>query len=196
MRGKQTEETQMKRQSKLMTAMATTLVVGMTAVPPATAHGGGQGYGHGQSRYGPCASQQGMMGPGAAQQSMMGGGHGQGSGMMGPGMGMMGQGMGMMSPGMGMMGPGAGQPGKMGPRSGMMTPGRGGPGVLDRDLSVDDVKAILEHRLSHQGNARLRVGTVEAKSDDSVVAEIETVDGSLVDRFEVDVHTGRMQRIQ
>jgi hypothetical protein len=78
----------------------------------------------------------------------------------------------------------------------MMTPGRGGSGTLDRDLSVDDVKAILEHRLSHQGNARLRAGKVEAKDGDTVVAEVETVDGSLVDRFEVDVHTGRMQRIQ
>ncbi len=77
-----------------------------------------------------------------------------------------------------------------------MSPGRGGSGVLDRDLSVEDVKGILAHRLDHQGNARLRVGKVEAKGDDSVVAEIETVDGSLVERLEVNVHTGRTQRIQ
>ena len=109
---------------------------------------------------------------------------------------MMGRGMGMMGPGMGMMGPGAGQPGKMDPGSGMMTPGRGDPGALDRDLTVEDVKDILAHRLAHQGNERLQVGKVEAKGDDAVVAEIETVDGSLVERLEVDVHTGRMQRIQ
>ncbi len=119
-----------------------------------------------------------------------------GMGMMGPGTGIMGPGMGMMSPGMGMMGPGAGQPGMMGPGSGMMTPGRGRQGALDRGLSIEDVKGILAHRLAHQGNERLRVGKVEAKGDDAVVAEIETVDGSLVERFEVDVHTGRMQRIQ
>ena len=192
----------MKRQWKLMAVTATTLVVGMTAVPSVMAHGGGQGYGHGQSMYGPCASQQGMMDRGHGQRyGMMGPGMGMtspGTGTTCPGrsMGMMGQGMGMMSPGMGMMGPGAGQPGKMGPGSGMMTPGRGDPGVLDRDLSIEDVKDILAHRLAHQGNERLRVGKVETKDDDTVVAEIETVDGSLVDRFEVDVHTARMQRIQ
>ncbi len=90
---------------------------------------------------------------------------------------MMGQGMGP-----GMMGRGMGSP------SGSTAPYR------DRDLNVDEVKAILEHRLEHHGNERLRVGKVEEKDADVIIAEVETVDGSLVERYAVDRHTGRMQR--
>jgi len=125
---------------------------------------------------------QGMMGPG---YGMMGPG---GQGMMGPGMGTMGQGgQGMMGPGMGMMGPGG---------QGMPGAGAQSRGYLDRDLSEDDVSAILAHRLTHQGNPRLRVGKVEARDDDTFVADIETVDGSLVERYLVDRHTRVMQRRQ
>ena len=93
-------------------------------------------------------------------------------------------------------------------RGGVMTPnlatdmmGQGMMGLgsdgeyLDSDLSIDDVKAILEHRLSHHGNSRLRVGAVNESDEDTIVAEVETVDGSLVERFAVDRHTGRMQRV-
>ena len=34
----------------------------------------------------------------------------------------------------------------------------------------------------------------EEKDEDTIVAEIVTNDGSLVDRIEVDRHTGRMRR--
>jgi hypothetical protein len=103
-------------------------------------------------------------------------GQGMGPGMMGQGMGpgMMGQGMGPGAMGQG-MGPGA---------------------YLEQDLTADQVKTILEHRLQHYGNHRLRVGKVEAQDDDSIIAEIETVDGSLVEQFLVDRHTGQMQRPQ
>ena len=186
---------------------------GQSMAPPCLAMmgQGGQGMmgpGHGMMGHGG----QGMMGPG---HGMMGPG---GQGMMGPGMGMMGQGgQGMMGPGYGMMGPGGqgmmgpgmgtmgqGGQGMMGPGMGMMGPGgQGMPGAgaqsrgyLDRDLSEDDVSAILAHRLTHQGNPRLRVGKVEARDDDTFVADIETVDGSLVERYLVDRHTGVMQRGQ
>ena len=86
-------------------------------------------------------------------------------------------------------------PDMMGMGHGMMGLGSDGE-YLDRDLSTDDVKAILEHRLFHHGNHRLRVGAVSANDDDTIVAEVETVDGSLVERFAVDRHTGRMQRVQ
>lgn len=112
-------------------------------------------------------------------------GHGMGPGVMGQGMGH-GMGPGMMGQGMGhgMMGRG------MGPPSGSTAP------YLDRDLGVDEVKSILKHRLEHHGNDRLRVGKVEEKDADVIIAEVETVDGSLVERYEVDRHTGRMQRSQ
>ena len=35
---------------------------------------------------------------------------------------------------------------------------------------------------------------LEKKDEDTIIAEIVTNDGSLVDRFEVDRHTGRMRR--
>jgi len=72
----------------------------------------------------------------------------------------------------------------------MMSPEMGAHGYLDRDLSAADVKEILEHRLFHQGNKRLRVGEVEVKDENTVLAEIETVDGSLVERLEANRHTG------
>ncbi len=100
-----------------------------------------------------------------------------GPGMMGQGMapGMMGQGMGP-----GMMGQG------MGP----------GMAALPNDLSADDVRHMLEHRLAWQSNPNLKLGKVEEADADTVVAEIVTSDGSLVQRFKVDRHTGWMQPAQ
>ncbi len=114
----------------------------------------------------------------------------------GPGWGM-GPGYGM-GPGWG-MGPGYG----MGP--GMMHRGFGrgagawerlcGPAAaLDRELGTDDVRKMMERRLAWRGNDRLKVGKVEEKDDNVIVAEIVTVDDSLVERFEIDRATGRVRR--
>lgn len=142
---------------------------------------------------------------------MMGQGQGMGPGMMGPGYGM-GQGMGpnMMGPGYGMgqgmgpgmMGPGYGTGQGMGP--GMMGPGYGpgqgmGPGMMQplrQDLSAADVKHMLEHRLAWNGNPNVKIGKVEEKDDDTIVAEIVTKDGSLVQTLDVDRHTGWMRPAQ
>ena len=160
--------------------VAATLGAGMLLAPAVDAHGPPNGQmgnaygphphaGHGMMGYG--------MGPG-----MMG--HGMGPGTMGYGMGpgMMGYGMGP-----GMMGYGMG-PGTMG--YGMV--GYGMPSLRDEDLTVDGAKRMLEHHLEHHGNDRLRVGKVE-QDGDRIVAEVETVDGSLVERYAIDPHTGYMQ---
>lgn len=143
----------------------------------------GQGMG---PMMGPCPYGQGMMGPGMMGQGMGPGmmGHGMGPGMMGQGMGpgMMGQGMGPGVMGQGMA------PGMMG--QGM------GPGpmmALPQDLSVENVRHMLEHRLAWQGNPNLKLGEVEEKDEDTIEAEIVTQDGSLVQRLEVDRHTGWMR---
>ncbi len=128
-------------------------------------------------------------------------GYGMGPGMMGPGM--MGPGYGMMGQGHGMMGHGYGQGYGMGP--GTMGPGTMGPGygmgsqygmrqALPRDLSADDVRLRLEHHLAWQNNPNLKLGKVEDKDADTIVAEIVTKEGSLVDRLEIDRHTGEMRR--
>lgn len=120
------------------------------------------------------------------QQLAQGQGYGMGPGMMGPGYGM---GPGMMGPGFGM------GPGMMGPGQGFgMRPGFGGQPMLGRDLSVEDVRHMLDHRLEWTGNARLKVGDVQGLDDDTILAEILTVDGSLVERIRIDRHTGLFQR--
>jgi len=136
----------------------------------------GPGYGYGpRPGYG--------MGPGMGEQGMMmgpGQGYGQGPGYgMGPGMGD----QGMMGPGQGYgQGPGYG-----------MGPGIGGRVVApSKDLSADDVRHFFEHRLDMYGNKHLKVGDVKAADDDTIMAEIVTQDGSLVQRLNVDRHTGQM----
>ena len=84
-------------------------------------------------------------------------------------------------------------PGMMGPGYGMGH-GYGMHRALPRDLTTDDVRHMLGHQLEWQGNPNLKLGKVEEKDEDTIVAEIVTNDGSLVDRFEVDRHTGRMRR--
>jgi hypothetical protein len=131
---------------------------------------------------------------GGVQLAHMGGGQGMGYGM-GPGMMGPGQGMGHGMMGQGMMGYGNG--------TGPAAPGAGWGShcpnaettALDKDLTVDDVRERLGRNLQMQGNERLKVGDVTRTDDDTIVAEIVTVDDSLVQRLEIDRHSGRMQRI-
>jgi hypothetical protein len=129
--------------------------------------------------------------PGMMGQGMGPGTMGQMPGMMGQGMGpgTMGQMPGMMRQGMG--------PGTMGQTPGMMGQGMGGwSGLAGRQvvpmiqLSTSDVRGFFEHQLAALGNERLKVGKVEALDDDTIAAEVVTLDDSLVESFEVDRHTG------
>jgi hypothetical protein len=103
-----------------------------------------------------------------------------------------------------MMGQGqAGQGQMTGPYQGqmpMMGPGQGmGPGAmqpLKQDLSATDVQHMMEHRLAWRGNPNVKVGKVEEKDGDTIIAEIVTQDGSLVQKLEVDRHTGFMRPAQ
>lgn len=64
----------------------------------------------------------------------------------------------------------------------------------NRDLSADDVRNIVEAQLVWRGNKRLKVGKVEASDDGTYLAEILTVDDSLVEQIIVDKNTGAMSR--
>ncbi|MCH7692691.1 MAG: hypothetical protein IID50_04515, partial [Proteobacteria bacterium] len=99
---------------------------------------------------------------------------------------MMGQGHGK-GHGYGMMGRGG--------RSGC-GPGATGGSSVDKELSVEDVTKILEGRLAWRGNDRLKVGKVEEKDENTIIAEIVTVDDSLVKRLEFDRRTGARRRIR
>ena len=59
-------------------------------------------------------------------------------------------------------------------------------------LEVDDAKHFFEHYLERMDNKRLKLGKVEQTDDDTIIAEIVTVDGSLVHKFQVDRHSGRV----
>ncbi len=149
--------------------------------------GGGQGYGPGMM---------GGYGPG-----WMHGGQGYGPGYMhgrggyGPGWmhGRQGYGPGWMH-GQGGNGPGwcwgnnrdeanAGTPAQ--PQTGQAAPQQ-----TDQKLTVDDVKARMERWLSFRNNPRLKVGDVKEKDADTITADIVTVDNSLVQRFDINRHTG------
>jgi len=162
----------MKIQKHLTTAVVVTgLVIGAATSASAHGSGGSQGWG--------------MMGPGSGSgygwcpDDMMG--HGMMGQGMGPGM-MMGHGM----MGQGMMGQGMG-PGMMG--QGQMQP-------LREDLSVADVRHMMEHRLTWQGNPDHKLGKIEEKDSDTIIAEVVTKDGSPIRKFEVNRHTGSMRPVQ
>lgn len=146
--------------------------------------------------------------PGGMMRGMMMGG--QMPGMMGGDMqgmegmpGMMGMGQGRMMQG-GMMGMCPMMQGMMGSQgSGMM--GRGAmqqqraghgnwlyglPGGQPDETTPEMARNWLELQLEHHGNPRLRIGSVERQSDGSVIAEIETVDGSLVQRLAFNRYPG------
>ena len=88
---------------------------------------------------------------------------------------------------------------RQGPRHGMMR-GPMGRGMMRGsmfgsrvtpllNLSVDDVRSYLDWRLKQIGNKRLKVGEVKVDNG-TILADISTVDDSLVQRLKVDRHTG------
>tara|TARA_R110001599_G_scaffold66694_2_gene188575 strand:- start:2527 stop:2982 length:456 start_codon:yes stop_codon:yes gene_type:complete len=109
-----------------------------------------------------------------------------GQGQIGPGMMQQpGYGMGQMGPGM-MQQPGYGM-GQMSP--GMMQ-------QLRQDLTAADVRHMLGHRLEWSGNPNVKLGAVEEKDDDTIIAEVIGEDGTVFQRFEINRHTGWMRHTQ
>ena len=207
----------MTKLSKAIVAAAAGAALLTAAVGPVLAHGAAEaggatphmqsanmGQGHGGRTaapnygYGPYLGMKANMGPGMMMgPGTMGHGPMMGHGsMMDPGMmdhGMMGQGMMRMMQqmhremmGLGMTGGGYGHGSAYGKSA--IQP--------DQDLSADDVRARIERSLKWHGNERLKVGEVKELDDDTIVAEIVTLDDSLVDRLEVDRHTGSMHRTE
>lgn len=63
--------------------------------------------------------------------------------------------------------------------------------LADGQLSVDEVKGLVEHRLTMWNNSNLKVGEVKEKDATTISADIVTKDGSLVEHMEFDRKTGR-----
>jgi len=161
----------------------TTAVLGLSVITATAtlAHSPGVGFGQGMG--------QGMgMGQGSGYNMMQGYGHGQNMGQ-GYGHGMMqgyghGQGHGMMQ------GYGHGQGLGMGMQDCLTNQ------VAGKPLTVEDVRANLETRLEQHGNDRLKVGDVVETDDKTIIAEIVTVDDSLVHKIQIDKITGRHTPVQ
>jgi hypothetical protein len=62
-------------------------------------------------------------------------------------------------------------------------------------ITVERARAMLEGALAWHGNPRLKLGTVEEQDEDTIVAEILTVDDSLVQRLAIDRATGEIRRV-
>lgn len=163
----------MRKSIKLL--LSTLALAAMTAAAPATAHqsgkSGGTMPGHGTMGMGhghgggahPSASQ------GSHHGAMQGGHHGGGQ-----------RGMGGHYKGRGHhMG------GAMMHRRLRVTP--------VQHLGIDDVSHYFGHYLERLGNERLKLGKVTKKDDDTITAEIVTLEGSLVQTFEVDRHSGAVR---
>jgi len=71
-----------------------------------------------------------------------------------------------------------------------------GPRNGDLGLTVAQARTLAESRLILSGNDRLKVGSVEALDDDTIIVEILTVDDSLVVRRSIDRDNGRMTRVR
>lgn len=93
---------------------------------------------------------------------------------------------------------GAGMMGMMG-GAGMMGQGCSSGALLgslnakDKNLSVDEAKAIIAGDVAATGNKRLKVGKVTEQDKDSVLAEVVTTDNSLVQKILVDRHSGAVR---
>jgi hypothetical protein len=99
---------------------------------------------------------------------------------------------------MGDMGPGGKRRGsreRMGPRGNDFSTLALAMGPKNRELglTVAQARTLAESRLILAGNERLKVGSVEAIDDKTIVVKIVTVDDSLVVRRNIDRNTGRMQ---
>lgn len=73
--------------------------------------------------------------------------------------------------------------------------GLGGP-ALPEPLEVEDVEDMLESLIDRHGNPRLALGALEETDTGEIIADIETVDGSLVQRLGIDQHTGTMRQVR
>jgi hypothetical protein len=102
-------------------------------------------------------------------------------------------------------GPWGGGPGYgMGP--GMMMGGPGAMGAAQncpryqafsgQEITVDSVRGFFEQRLAWHANPNLKVGEVTQRDDKTIVADIVTKDGALVNRIGVDKATGRHFPVQ
>lgn len=67
---------------------------------------------------------------------------------------------------------------------------------VDKKLTTDQVRDIVEGRLAMRGNPNLKVGKVTAKEDGVVTVDITTKTGALVDTQEISTKTGLPTKLE
>jgi hypothetical protein len=152
---------------------------GETGVPDTSPGGMTRGMMPGMMMGGNMQGMQGMPG----LMGMTGIGQGGTMGMCPMMQGMM-QGQGMM--GQGMMG--QRMKGSLGAGQGAWLYGI--PGRRPEETTPETARSWLERQLEQHGNPRLRIGSVERQADGTVIATVETVDGSLVQRLTFNRYPG------
>ena len=81
---------------------------------------------------------------------------------------------------------GTSMPGMMGSQSILV----GTPLGTPEEMTADRVRALLERQLINSGNPRLTLGEIGTAGDGSIIAEIVTVDGSLVQKLAFNRYPG------
>ncbi|MCK5445976.1 MAG: hypothetical protein KAI73_10155 [Rhodospirillaceae bacterium] len=159
----------MKRNNIILTAA----VVGLSALVATTAlaSGYGQGMGHGQ-------------GQGQGQGYMQN--HEDGQGRMQAHM--QGQGMGK--------GMGQGHEQGMGHGKGQGAENHDFLTSLDKPITVETARAALEAHLEDEGKEGFKVGKVESKDSETIIAEIVNEDGNVFRSIEIDKATGNPSRVR
>ncbi len=71
----------------------------------------------------------------------------------------------------------------------------GAPLDAPEEMTVDRVRALLEDELAMLGNPRLKLGDISAADDGSIIAEILTVDDSLVQKLAFNRYPGLVRQI-
>jgi len=137
----------------------------------------------------------GMMGGHGGMRGMMGGAQGEMSGMMGMMNPEMMQQMMQMCPMMQMM---AGMRQDAGPGITMGRPNMlyGIPRSQQSEMTPERVRTWLEQHLARLDNPRLKIGDITTGTDGTVLAEIVTVDGSLVQKLAFNRYPGLVRQVQ
>ena len=80
----------------------------------------------------------------------------------------------------------------------MMSSHMGGSGMMGgrvmpaQHMDEEDVQHHFEHYLNRMDNERLKLGKIDVIDEDTIAADIVTVDDSLVRRHHIDRHSGRI----
>ena len=67
---------------------------------------------------------------------------------------------------------------------------------LDKPVTVETARAALKAHLEDEGREGFKIGKVESKDDDTIIAEIVTEDGSVFRSIAIDKATGNPSRVR